>query len=252
MSAPNSLAQWIYRHVPLIKSEVSLLIAFFALTLSNVSFLGGLGVHFFGLDITQMAYISFWTFDVCLLGMYTVPWLKLPALANYSNFQRFTMMIEIWVWVYVLIALTYEVPWVFGYQQIAYAEDKLWAFPWWSYIEGGDIRYLYVELHVLFSEVWACVNASISAVALYLWYKSDRKSTTAVYMLMFCAGMHIAPTVQYYSLEAFHHFPNVDISNPNNFWGKFIFSNCSWLIMPFVVFTWGTKALPRLYGAIKD
>lgn len=246
------MLQWIYRHVPLVNSEVSLLIGIFAMLLANVGFLGGLAVHFWGVDIKQMAYVSFWVFDLCLLGMYLVPWLKLPSLVNYTTFQRLTLWVEIWVWVYVLIALTYEIPWVFGYSQIAYAEDELWAYPWWSYIQGGDIRYLYVEKHVLFSEIWACLNASIAAVALYIWYKSDRKSTTAVYMLMFCAGMHIAPTVQYYSLEAFHGFPNVDTSNPHNFWGKFIFSNCSWLLMPFVVFTWGTKALPRLYGAIKD
>src|SRR5690606_7385536 len=201
------------RHVPLVNSEASLLIAIFALLLSNVGFLGGLAVHFWDVDIKQMAYISFWVFDFCLLGMYLVPWLKLPALAHYTTHQRWTFMIEVWVWVYVLIALTYEVPWVLGYSQMAYAEDELWAYPWWSYIQGGDIRYLYVEKHVLFSEIWACLNAAIAAVALYLWYKADRKSTTAVYMLMFCAGMHIAPTVQYYSLEAFHGFPNVDTGN---------------------------------------
>lgn len=242
----------IYRYLPLVNSEASLLIAIFALLLSNVGFLGGLAVHFWGVDIIKMAYVSFWVFDFSLLGMFVTPWLPLPALANYTKFQRLTFMIEIWVWVYVLIALTYEIPWVFGYQQIAYAENELWAYPWWSYIQGGDIRYLYVDLHVLFAEAWACTNAAISAVALYIWYKSKRSSTTAVYMLMFCAGMHIAPTVQYYSLETFHHFPSVDINNVHNFWGKFIFSNCSWLLMPFVVFTWGTRALPRLYGAVKD
>lgn len=248
----NTVLQWIYRHVPLVKSEASLLIAIFALLLSNVGFMGGLAVHFWDVDIKEMAYVSFWVFDLCLLGMYVVPWLKLPSLTNYTTHQRFTFMIEVWVWVYVLIALTYEVPWIFGYSQMAYAEDELWAYPWWSYIQGGDIRYLYVEKHVLFSEAWACTNAAVASVALYIWYKSGRSSTTAVYMLMFCAGMHIAPTVQYYSLEAFHNFPNVDTGNPHNFWGKFIFSNCSWLIMPFVVFTWGTKTLPRLYGVVKD
>lgn len=245
-------AQSAYRYIPLVNSEVSLLIAIFAVFISSVGFCGGLAVHFLDMDITEMAYISFWAFDISMYGMLLTPWLKLPALANRTRYQRLTMMVEIWVWFYALIALTYEIPWVFGYDEIAYAEDELWAFPWWSYIHGGDIRYLYVDLHVLFSEAWACTNAAIAATALYIWYKSRRASTTAVYMLMFCAGMHIAPTVQYYSLEAFHSFPNVDTGNVHNFWGKFIFSNSPWLIMPFVVFTWGTLALPRLYGAIKD
>lgn len=245
------MAQWIYRRVPLINSEASLLIALFTMLISSVGFCGGLAVHFFGVDIVEMAYISFWVFDFSVIGLLVTPWLPLPALAKFSRYERLQFMIEIWVWLYVLIALTYEVPWIFAYEEIAYAEDALWAYPWWSYIHGGDIRYLHVDLHVLFSEAWACTNASIAAVALYLWYKSGRTSTTAVYMLMFCAGMHIAPTVQYYSLEAFHHFPSVDIGNPNNFVAKFIISNSPWLFMPFFVFTWGTKALPRLYGVIR-
>lgn len=246
------MLNWIYRHVPLVNTEVSLLMAILAITIGNVAFFGGLGVHFFDLDITEMAYISFWVFDFCVYAIFIIPWLSFPALKHYTKYQRLEFMIEIWVFLYVIIAFTYEIPWVFGYHEIAYAEDELWAFTWWSYIHGGDIRYLYVELDVLFAEAWACLNACIGAVAMYIWLKSGRTSTTAVYMLMFCAGMHIAPTIQYYSTEAFHGFPNVDTGNPNNFVAKFILSNSPWLIMPFVVFFWGTRALPRLYGAVKD
>ncbi|MCK5881174.1 MAG: hypothetical protein KAG18_04805 [Sinobacterium sp.] len=245
-------AHAMYKKIPLINSEASLLIAVCAFLISTVSFCGGLGVHFFGLDITKMAFISFWVFDVAVITMLLTPWMKLPALSQLNRYKRLEFMIEIWVWIYILIALTYEVPWVFGYDEISYAEDELWAFPWWSYIHGGDIRYLYVELDILYAEAWACLNACIASVALYKWYKSGRTSTTAVYMLMFGAGMHICPTVQYYTLEIYHGFPNVDSGNLNNLLGKFIFSNSPWLIMPFVVFTWGTQALPRLYGAIKD
>ncbi len=242
------MLEWIYKKVPLVNSEASLLIAMFAMVLASVGTFGGIGVHFLGLDITTQAYISFWTFDFCLFAMFMVPWLKLPALATYTNHERFTYMIEIWIWLYVLVAYIYEVPWVLFYHEIAYAEDKLWAFQWWAYIHGGDIRYLYVEKHVLWAEAWACLNAMIASVGLYLWHKSGRNSIAAVYIFMFCAGMHIAPTVQYYSLEIMHHFPSVDVGNPNNFIAKFILSNMSWLVMPFFVFFWGTQRLPRLYA----
>jgi hypothetical protein len=245
-------AQSAYRYIPLVNTEASLLVAIFAFLLIVIGFFGQMAVVFWGVDITQMAYVSFWVFDVCMWGMLLTPWLPLPSLSRHSNYKRLEFMIEIWVWIYVLIAFVYEVPWVLGYPQIAYAEDQLWAYIWWSYIHGGDIRYLHVDLHVLFAEVWACLNAFIGTAALYIWYKSKRTSTTAVYMLMFCAGMHITATVQYYSLETYHGFPNVDTGNPHNFWGKFIFSNSAWLIVPFITFIWGTKALPRLYGAIKD
>ncbi len=241
-----------YRYLPWVNTEASLLVFIFAMTLSMVGTFGGLGVHFFGLDITQQAYISFWVFDFAIWGMLLVPWMKLPALKHHTNLDRLRFMIEIWVWVYVLVAYVYEVPWVLGFDEIAYAEEQLWAFQWWAYIHGGDIRYLYVELDVFFAEVWACTNAVIATFALYFWYKSGRTSTSAVFTLMFCAGMHIGPTVQYYFMEAYHGFPNVDVNNPNNFIAKFIISNSPWLLMPFVVFFWGTREIPHLYSVNKS
>lgn len=244
-------AQGIYRFLPWVNTEASFLVFLFAMLISTVGSMGGAGVFFFGLDITEMAYISFWVFDFCIWGMLLVPWMPLPALKNHSNQDRLRYMINIWIWVYVVVAYVYEVPWVFGYDEIAYAESELWAYQWWSYIHGGDIRYLYVELDVLFAEVWACTNAVIASFGLYHWHKSGRTSVGAVYTFMFCAGMHIAPTVQYYSLEAFHGFPNVDVGNPSNFIAKFILSNSPWLIMPFIVFYWGTRELPYLYGVVE-
>lgn len=241
-------AKSIYRYIPLVNSEASLLVMILAIIMCAVGTFGGLGVHFFDMDIIQLAYASFWVFDFVIWGMLLIPWMPLPALKNHTMLDRMRFMVEIWVWIYVLVAYIYEVPWVFGYHQIAYHEESLWAYQWWSYIHGGDIRYLYVELEVLFAEAWACTNAFIASFALFFWYRSGRSSTGAVFTLMFCAGMHIAPTVQYYSLEAFHGFPNVDVGNPNNFVAKFILSNSPWLLMPFMVFFWGTRELPNLFG----
>ena len=86
-------AQSFYQRLPLINSEVSLLIAIFAFFISSVGFCGGLAVHFYNVDITHMAYISFWAFDISMYGMLIVPWLKLPALARHTRFQRLTLLI---------------------------------------------------------------------------------------------------------------------------------------------------------------
>ena len=93
MSVPK-----IYSYLPFVNSEASLIIGICAFLISTVAFCGGIGVHFFGLDITQMAYISFWVFDISVFTMLIMPWVKLPALSQHTNYQRLQFMVEIWIW----------------------------------------------------------------------------------------------------------------------------------------------------------
>jgi len=62
-------AQSAYRFLPLVNSEASLLVAIFAFLLVMIGFGGEMAVYFWGFDITNMAYVSFWVFDVCMFGM---------------------------------------------------------------------------------------------------------------------------------------------------------------------------------------
>jgi hypothetical protein len=194
-----------------------------------------------------MAYISFWVFDIGMLGLMLTPWLPLPALKNLNPYQRLQWMIEIWVVAYCLIAFTFEIPWLLFHESIALAEDELWAYPWWAYINGGDTRYKDPDFLVLFAESWACLNAIMCSIALHRWFKSGRKSILSVHFLIFGAVMHISLTVLYYCSEIFGGFPSVNVDSFHNFWAKFIVSNSFWVIMPVFVCLWGTQAIRQIY-----
>jgi hypothetical protein len=191
--------------------------------------------------------MSFWAFDFAMYGMMLLPWLPLPSLQRHTNYDRLSLMVQFWVITYIFVAATFEVPWLLLYEKIALAENEKWAYPFWAYINGGDIRYLNPDLQVIYSEISACVVAFFSAIAMTVWLKSGRRSAAAVYVLMFGAVTHISPTVMYYSLEIAQGFPNVDLEHPGNWLAKFTLSNSCWLWMPFVVFYWCTRTLKRLY-----
>lgn len=223
------------------------LIFFYVSILALVAPVSMIYVFMLGGDRVLTAYGSFWAFDFAMYGMLLTPWLPLASLKNHSNYDRLSLMVQIWVITYCVVAATFEVPWLLLYKEIAAAPNEMWSYTWMQYVDGGDKRYANPTMEVLFAETWACINAFIAAIALFNWYKSGKTSTGSVFALMFCAVMHISPTVFYYTHEITQGFPNVDTEAAGNFVAKFILSNSCWLWMPFVVFYWGTQTLPRLY-----
>lgn len=232
---------------PPMGGDAKAILAVLILILLTVSPLGGYMVFFQGADKAEMAYLSFWAFDIAMYGMMLLPWLPLPSLRRHTNYDRLSLMVQFWIITYCFVALTFEIPWLLLYETIAVSEDQFWAYPFWAYINGGDIRYLDPTLEVIYAEISACVVAFFSAIAITAWLRSGKRSTAAVYVLMFGAVTHISPTMMYYSLEIVQGFPNVDLTHPGNWLAKFILSNSCWFWMPFVVFYWGTRTLKRLY-----
>lgn len=232
---------------PPVGRDVKAILAVLILILLAVGPLGGYLVFEHGADKAEMAYMSFWSFDVAMYGMMLLPWLPLPSLRNHTSYDRLSLMVQFWVITYIFVVFTFEIPWVLGYEIIGKAEHEMWAYPWWAYINGGDVRYLNPDLQVIYAESSACVVGIISAFAITAWLRSGKRSAAAVYWLMFCAVLHISPTIQYYVLEIAQGFPNVDLNHAGNWLAKFILSNSCWLFMPFIVFIWGTKTLKRLY-----
>lgn len=232
---------------PRVGGDYKALILFYVSILALVAPASMIYVFVLGGDRVTTAYASFWAFDFAMYGMLLTPWLPLKSLSGHSRYDRLCLMVQIWVITYCVVAATFEVPWLLLHEEIAKAPNEMWSYTWMQYVDGGDKRYADPTVEVLFAETWACLNALIAGIALYRWYTSGRNSTGAVYALMFCAGMHISPTVFYYVHEISSGFPNVDTSAAGNFWAKFILSNSCWLWMPFIVFYWGTQTLPRLY-----
>jgi hypothetical protein len=90
-------------------------------------------------------------------------------------------------------------------------------------------------------------------IALYHGFKSGKTSAGAIYVLMFCAVMHITPTVYYYVHQIVSGFTDVDMNHAGNWLAKFILSNSYWLWMFFVHYYWCMQTLPRLYtGKTKE
>ncbi|QHS10070.1 emopamil-binding family protein [Sinimarinibacterium sp. NLF-5-8] len=234
--------------LPFIRSEVSLLISCFAFVVIAVGQIGAIGVHFFGFDRVTMAYANFWAFDFTLIGMLIVPWLPLPSLHNHTRAQRLDLMVQVWVCTYVAIVFTWEIPWLLLYKHIAVAHDQFWAYQFWAYIDGGDIRYKDPDAQVLFAEFWTCLNGVGALFAIRAWFKSNKTSAAAVFYLMLAAVGHITTSAQYFLTETLTGFPNVDVTVASNFWAKFVFSNCSWMIMPFIVIVWGMGTIKRIYS----
>lgn len=219
------------------------LIGFFALLLATVVPVGMGGVYLFDIERKYMAYLNFWVFDIAMYGMLLTPWLPLKSLANHSKLDRLTLMVQAWVVTYAIIAVTFEIPWIFMWETIGQAQNELWAYTWWAYIEGGDSRYLDPSFFVLMAEASACIVGVIGGAAIIHWFRSGRNSIAAVYVLMFCSAMHIWPTIYYYTDEILHGFPHVDTTVASNWLAKFILSNSAWLWMPLIVLYWGSQML---------
>lgn len=200
-----------------------------------------------GTDRTATAYAVSFVFCIAMTGLLVTPWLPFPSLRTESTYRRLERMIYIWVTVFSLTAILWEIPWLLMYERIAAAKNELWAYPWWSYIDGGDVRYINPDWMVFYIEGWADFNGVLSGVALIAWLRSGKTNVLPIYYFMFVAAVHIVNTLLYLVSEAAVGFPNVDTTSFVNLYVKFGWANSFWLIMPFFVLAWGKLTLERVY-----
>ncbi len=237
--------------IPPVGKDYKTLIMMFALLMMACGPLAIINVFFLEGDRVTTAYASFWAFDIAIYGMLLTPWLPLNSLKNHTNYERLSLMVLVWLVTYPLVAITFEVPWLLFHKEMAADSEAMWSYFWVMYVDGGDSRYANPTTDIIIYETWACINALIAVIALYTWYKSGKTSVKAIYALMFCAVMHVSPTVFYYSNEFANGFPHVDTHAAGNFIAKFILSNSCWLWMPLVLFYWCTQTIPRLFTGTK-
>jgi len=191
-------------------------------------------------DAITVVYVAVMT------GLFVAPWLPFPSLREESSYRRLERMVYIWFLVFSLTALTWEIPWLLLRERIATAQNELWAYTWWAYIDGGDMRYLNPDWLVFVIEGWADTNGILTLLAMYVWFKSEKKNVLPIYYFMFAAPLHVYPTMVYYISEFATGLPNVDETRPLNLF-KFIFANIFWVILPFFVFAWGEQTLEKVY-----
>jgi hypothetical protein len=178
------------------------------------------------------------------LGFTTSLW-PLPSLRQWTRHQRLQSLCLLFLIVSCITHLSWELVWLIAHETIAVSRDAAWAYPWWAYIDGGDMRYASATPTLLMMEVLSVVNGLVCALGLVLWYRSGGRDRRAILLFMAMAVVHLYSTSLYYGGEILAGLPNVDTSSFLDSWIKFGLANISWLVFPPCVLAWGSMLLLR-------
>jgi len=174
------------------------------------------------------------------LGFTTSLW-PLPSLRRWTLAQRIQSLCLLFLVVSCVTHLSWELVWLIAHDAIAASRDSAWAYPWWAYIDGGDLRYANATPTLLMMEVLSVCNGSLCALGLWRWHRSGGRDRLAVLLFMATAVIHLYSTSLYYGGEIFAGLPNVDTSSFLDSWIKFGLANAPWLVFPPIVLAWGTS-----------
>ena len=178
--------------------------------------------------------------------------LPLSSLDNWSRFQRLqTVCITFMVASYAT-HLSWELAWVFLHESISQARDSIWAYTWWAYIDGGDMRYYQPDADFLMIEILSIMNGAIGLAGLYLLKRSGFRDYRGTLLCMSTAVTHTVLTWYYYGTELLTGFESVNTDSFMDLWVKFIFLNGPWLVLPWLVLYWGTQLLQRQFSRGED
>ena len=184
------------------------------------------------------------------LGFTTSLW-PLPSLKNWTRLERVQSLCLLFLIISCITHLSWELVWLAAHDAIATSRDAAWAYPWWAYIDGGDMRYAEATPTLLMMEVLSVSNGVLGATGLVLWHRSRRshqsggRDLRAVLCFMGMAVVHLYSTSLYYGGEIIAGLPNVDTSSFLATWIKFGLANASWLIFPPIVLAWGAYLILR-------
>lgn len=170
--------------------------------------------------------------------------LPLPSLASWTRLRRIQTVCLAFMFVSYITHLSWELAWLILHESIAQAKNELWAYTWWAYIDGGDIRYLHAETNFKMIEVLSVINGSIGLSGLWLLFRSQFQDFRGTLMCMSTGVTHTVLTWYYYGTEFMSGFASVNVDSFFDLWVKFIFLNGPWLVFPWLVIYWGSKLLP--------
>jgi len=210
--------------------------------------LGSLAVFGFGADRTATADVIAWVYSIGLFAGFSTAFWPLPRLRNWDWETRVQSAVLLFLVVSYATHLTWELGWLLLHDRIAQARDAAWAYAWWAYIDGGDLRYATAPVELRTIEVLSVVNGAVGATALLLWWRSAGRDRRAVLLIMATAVVHLYSTSYYYLSEILAGLPNVDTSSFTDSFIKFGLANAPWLTMPWIVLWWGSRRLRVLVG----
>lgn len=185
------------------------------------------------------------------LGIFAA-FLPLPSLRTWTRFQRLQAVVLPFVICSYVTHLTWELGWLILHKAIAGAREAAWAYPWWNYIDGGDLRYLDAEPNFLMIEVLSVINACVGVTGLVLLFRSKFTDYRGTLLVMSTAVTHTVLTWYYYGTEIIAGFPSINTASFMDLGLKFILLNSPWLIAPWLVLAWGYATLQKQFTASRD
>jgi len=185
-----------------------------------------------------------------LFAAFTTSLWPLPSLRGWSRFARIESLCMLFMIVSYLTHLSWELGWLVLHDAIAGARDAAWAYPWWAYIDGGDLRYAQAPANLLAMEVLSVANGMVGVLGLVLWHRSHHSDPRAVLLCMATAVVHLYSASLYYGSEILAGLPNVDTRSFLDTWIKFGLANAPWIVFPWCVLYWGARTLQRLGSGV--
>ncbi len=185
-------------------------------------------------------------YSVGLFTAFTTSLWPLPSLRNWSRFERIESLCIVFMIVSYATHLSWELAWLLLHDAIAGAQNSAWAYPWWAYIDGGDLRFAEAPANLITMEILSVTNGSIGMLGMILWRRSSHTDVRAVLLFMATAIVHLYSTSLYYGGEILSGLPNVDTSSFLDSWIKFGLANAPWIVFPWFVLYWGFTTLDIL------
>lgn len=181
------------------------------------------------------------------LGIFAAQ-LPIPSLRSWTRYQRLQATVLPFVICSYLTHLSWELGWLILHKPIANAQESPWAYAWWNYIDGGDLRYLNPDAHFLMMEVLSVINGCIGITGLLLLKRSKFQDYRGTLLVMSTAITHTVLTWYYYGSEIIGGLESTNTSSFMDFGVRFILLNAPWLIAPWFVLAWAHQTLKRQFA----
>lgn len=200
-------------------------------------------VYVWGADRDATADVLSLVYAVGLFAAFTTSLWPLPSLRGWRRAERVDSAALLFMIVSYATHLSWELVWLVRHEAIAAARDAAWAYPWWAYIDGGDLRYAHASPTLLTMEALSVANGAIGAFGLWLWLRSGRRDRRGVLLCMATAVVHLYSASLYFGSEILAGLPNVDTTSLLDVGIKFGLANAPWLVFPWLVLAWGLRNL---------
>jgi len=195
----------------------------------------------FGTDRNATADLLAVVYSFGLFLGFTTSFWPLPRLRGWTRFERIESCALVFMIVSYVTHLSWELVWLLFHDAIIAAHDAAWAYPWWAYIDGGDLRYADPTSTLITMEILSVTNGFVGATGLYLWLRSGRTDRRAVMLCMATAVVHLYSASLYFLDEILEGMPNVDTTSFLDTWIKFGLANAPWVVFPWIVLYWGQR-----------